>query len=686
MPQLVPVDNDPFASAPQAAVKAAPQLVPVDNDPFAGSSQPSGTDMPDAPAGGTLEALNQGFLNGIPILGPMITGGGDRVAAGVRSLISGKSYDDELKHLQNYDQATAEANPVANTTGEIGGGLAAGVATAPLLGPALAGMSRMGGVGAGVLTGAGVGTADGFVRTGGDIEDRAKGALVSGGVGAAFGALAPIFSGAVGAGVRGISDLAAQASAMRGLGVSRPAANVLTRALEADGTLSGPGAVNIRATGNDAMLADAGPNAAAVLDTAMQRGGPGAVAARQSVEARAGRASSTLDSALDTALGPAQGAQTVTNNLRTSTAAARSTAYDAAYNSPIDYATGAGRSIESLMKRVPQAAITRANNLMTLEGHQSQQILINVLPDGSYTLKTMPDVRQLDYITRGLNDVAQRGDGQGALGGNTAEGRAYGNLSKAIRGTLRNAVPAYGTALDTAAEPIQARNALDFGTKMLSPSVARDEVADTMSGMSQAEVEHVRQGLRSKIDEALSNVRRTITDPNVDARQAMQGVKELSSDAARQKIGMILPPDDAQRLFTSLDRATRALELRSATARNSATYARQATSKTVEDATAPGFLGRLMQGEPLNAGKSAAQFVTGTRPQDRLAGQDRIYGELSKALTGPRGPDALDFFNKLQRAHAIRGTGAAVAGQVAPAIAGAVAGAGYQGIKQLIGK
>lgn len=68
MPQLIPVDNDPFGAAPQPAappVGAAPQLVPVDHDPFAATPH-SGLAADVAKSGGVGLAKGAIGLAGLP--------------------------------------------------------------------------------------------------------------------------------------------------------------------------------------------------------------------------------------------------------------------------------------------------------------------------------------------------------------------------------------------------------------------------------------------------------------------------------------------------------------------------------------------------------------------------------------------------------------------------------------------
>jgi hypothetical protein len=490
-----------------------------------------------------------------------------------------------------------------------------------------------------------------------------------------FGLAAPLAGKAVSAGWNALADRAGQSQAMRNLGLSSPSRDVLVRALEADGTLNGSGARNIAAAGSDAMLADAGPSAAGVLDTAVQRGGPAARIATEAVENRANAAAGRITDALDTTLGRPQGITATETALREGSQPARSAAYEAAYNAPIDYAAPGARNLEGLLGRLPANVISKANTLMQLEGAESRQIMARIHDDGRVTYQRMPDVRQLDYITRALNDVAQAGDGAGALGGFTAEGRAYGNLARRIRDTVRDLVPEYGTALDTAAEPIAARKALQLGARALSPGTARDELAQELSGMSQSELAGVRQGIRSQFDEAIANVRRTVSDPNIDARQAVAAIKTLSSDAARDKVRLVVGEDQANALFRNLDEAARAFDLRAATAQNSKTFARTATNDIVEGATAPGPLGLLSEGKPAQAGKALVQALMGSGEVARTAKQDRVYSELARALTEPRGSAAEQLAQDIARLRNVRNLGqraGQAAGTLLPGIVGGV--------------
>lgn len=432
------------------------------------------------------------------------------------------------------------------------------------------------------------------------------------------------------------------------VGYSRPATEAVVRGLIADGALGPDGMSMLRMSGDGAMLADAGPATSGILDTVIQRSGPGATFARQAVDERAAQAGPTVAKALDEALGVPQGVMTAETGIRRGSAGARDATYTAAYAQPIDYSSEAGMAIEGLTKRVPKGVVDLANRMMQLEGEQSAQILAKVADDGTVTFLRQPDVRQLDYITRALNMAAKSGEGQGALGGQTDIGRLFGNLARDIRDQVRTAAPEYDTALRTAADPIRQREALRYGEGLLSSSVARDEAREALSAMTGPELKAARQGLRSYVDETLANVRAAISDPNIDARQARKALQDLSSPAAREKVRMILGDNaTANRLFAELLKAQRALELKASTATNSRTYGRLATEAAVDDQIKGGIVNSALRGEPVNAAKAFIQGITGRTPQNERAMSDAVYEEIANMLTGPRGAEAMDMLRLL---------------------------------------
>jgi hypothetical protein len=615
------------------------------------AAEPTKPDDPNLPANGYARAPEwtrpiTAFGNGIV---DMVSGGfADEAGAAIDSAGSHilpwrepKSYDQALAEGRADQKALAAEHPVADIAGKVTGGVGLGTqiakrgmsmlanapAGAPLLG--WTGLMARGAGDAGLMSlvhGFGSGE-DGFVNRG--IE-----ALKEGAVGAAIGGALPAVAKGVSAGYQNVADALTARSAAKAAGASPEAVNMLTNVLEADGTLGPRGAANMQRAGNEAMLADAGPNAKQVLDAAIARGGPGSVRAQQAVEQRVVRGADDLTTSMDEALGEPQGVFAARKAIADAARPGLRNAYDVAYETPINYAAQEGQALEQMIAgRVPGNIIAKANELMKLDGHSSQQILANVADDGSVTFKTLPDVRQVDYITRALKQASESGEGQGAMGGQTQLGAAYQRLAKEIRGNLRTLVPQYGDALDTAADPISRSQAVKLGGKALSPSVRTDEFADAVEGMSIAEKGAVSQGIRSEIEHRVSNITRTVQDGNVDAREAIKALKDLSSRASREKVTLAIGEKAATKLFDEVDRIATSFELRASIAENSKTYARQSVDARVKDMSAPGPIGKVAQGEPVNAVKRLVQVLTGQTPQKIAAREDAVYSELADFLT-----------------------------------------------------
>jgi len=603
--------------------------------------------MPDKP--GMIEGVARSVLQGLTF------GMGDEAVAAGRAVLdplvnnSGGTFSDRYNASVAQERRRAKQfqkeNPITATGAEIVGSIptaigGAGVlssgaqalaSTAPLraaaaAAPRLAALLRAGPV-AGATVSALEGGAYGFGTGEGGVSDRATNALPSIGTGLAIGAVAP----AVGAGFANVARNWSAERLAQKLGLSRPSSDILRRTMQADDSLTQAGEDRVRAAGPDAMLADSGASARRVLDTAMQSSGPGGRVAREAIDSRVGRAGRDIDHALDQTFGPT-GAPVPQYGPEVKQL------YRRAYNAPINYASPEGQLVEMLVReRVPQSAITKANALMRAEGEGSRQILIDVGQNGAVTLRQMPDVLQIDYITRGLNNIAAEASGRGAIGGTTDEGRVYGKLSGELRSLVRQLVPEYGDALNAASGYIREGKAYQLGSAVLSSRTTRQDIADAIDGMSDIEVQRVREGLRQNIDDAIANVQRTVQDPNVDARESVAVLKSLSSRANREKVAMIVG-DAAPELFTKIDAASNAFDLRASVNNNSATFARQAMDRTMRAATDDGVINALRSGEVISkngAVSRMAQLLMGRTASDKQRIYDETQEELARALTGP---------------------------------------------------
>ena len=583
------------------------------------------------------------FLQGAPFAGEWM----DELLGTIGSITGPNDAQTNVRAIREGREKFQKDNPKTSLGLQIGGGTAGamvGAGVAPWWAPE----SLVGKVAYGGGSGLGLGALEGYISglgSGTDAESRKENAntraVVSGILGTLVGGGAPLLqAGASGLIRKALDRVNIRANAEQA-GLSKPSYEILSRALEADGSILPPnvqgppaGAYQMSRRGPDAMIADSGPASAGLLDAVMQNGGEAARVGRDAVETRAGRSLQTVNQALDQTLGTPRGIGTMEDGIRQGSRTARQVAYEAAYSQPINYSVPQGQQLEQWFQQIPGDILQRANRLMQVRREPaSAQILLRQQPDGSFAAERLPDVRQWDYITRAMNDVAQSNDGQGALGGQTDIGAGFQDFSRDIRSTLRGLVGEYGVALDTAADAIDARNALRFGERLLSPATTRDEVARTLAGYSAAERRHAALGMRSRIDEVLSNVKRVASDPNIDARESMQALRDLSSRGAREKISALLGQTQADPLFQQLDQAGYALGLRAATATNSKTAARQELQSMLRDFTDEGVVNKLTSGENINAFKAAVQNLFNTTAQGKQASRDRVATEVARFLT-----------------------------------------------------
>jgi hypothetical protein len=631
---------------------------------------------------------------------------------------AGMMFGDKAKQgIRSVQSAMDRENPVQSaalaTAGGIAGSIPMAVAAAPSIMariPAVLG-SR---IAAGAAAGAGAGLVEGAVSGYGAGNDgnRLASSAVRGAIGAGIGGFVGGAVPAVAEGVKRVverfkgSDVSAIANQ---LGISPEAARVVKKAIEGDDLVAAQAAID--RAGASGMLADAGKGTQNLLDAAATYGNKAPSVVRDAVGDRARGSAQAMQDALDVSFGRPgattsrevvvynpefaasqeanvvreadgwvrpSGINAIQREISKGTAEARKLAYNAAYAEPIDYSGTQGKMLETLFQRVPAAAWKRANELMALEGEQSAQILAQIGDDGSVSLSRLPDVRQIDYLTRALNDVADAADGQGKLGGTTAIGRATASLSKSIRSTLRGAVPEYGKALDTAADAISRKKASDLGYDLLRAATRREAVVDGLNGASKAERLAAQAGVRQYIDDTLANVRASITSPDLDINEFRKLTGDLRSRAARDKLTALLGKQQADALYSALDKEVTSLELQAALAQNSKTAVRQGINASVQEQTAPNALGLLMQGEPINATKRIVQALTGTTPEAVQIRQAGIYDEIAQALVGKKGTDAKVALAVIDRARQGQAVNEAQARLIARAVGSSLALGGYQ--------
>jgi hypothetical protein len=513
-----------------------------------------------------------------------------------------------------------------------------------------------------MLQGAGLGGLLGSIEGGiygagiGDEGTRAQeatsGAAMGGLLGGALGMAGPLISKGA-ENVIGRFRRSDVAKIAKDLNISKEAATVVKNTFDQGGDIAAARAAVIRA-GDEGMLADAGYAAQALLDASAASGGRAGQIARTAVEDRMTRTGSALDATLDATLGPAPlGPKSAVAEIAEKSKDARGAAYGAAYGTPINYASPQGMKIEEVLGRVSPddliAGITEANKEMRSRGQINQQIMAVLGADGNVEfLREMPNVQQLDEVKKALQKLAY--DNTDDFGRLTNTGQRYARLSGELRDAVSDAVPDYGTAVALGGDKLAEERAFTLGRDLLS---AKTEIEDVMLELgkkpSEAQIEAAKSGLRSHIAKTLGDVRMVPSDPNIDARQVIKAVTDMSSENARTKIKTLMGAE-ADALLRQIDAAAQSSIVRTALSTNSKTAIRGSIKETVSELTTPGVLGQAMAGEPVNTSKALIQAVTGQTAEYTAKQRQRIFEDIARALTEKRGKTALAALDYLEQA------------------------------------
>lgn len=516
------------------------------------------------------------------------------------------------------------------------------------------GRAVLGGLGIGAAAGATEGAIAGFGAGEGTAEQRLPSAGIGAGVGGLLGGTigalaAPVEMGVKNAlqyfGNKPVRDLAKQ------FGISPDAAKVVLAAIQDNDITTAQAA--LQRAGSSSMLAEMTPSTKNLLDAAIALGS-GGDKAQAALLARNLRGEQEMRGAFNRFLGQPEDIMDVTGNIRQASSAQRQQMYDAAYNKPIDYSTLAGRQLENWQRLIPAEALNYANKIRSMDPNaRAPQILFKENTDGTISFKELPNVEQWDLITRGLNEMAY-GSPAGVMGGKSEVQSLAAKNAREIRKLVMEQVPEYRAALGLARDTIEEVKAAELGFDMLSGGVTVKEVRDMLSGQNPAAVQSMKLGLRSGLDHTLGNLKVSAANPNTEIKELMAGLSALRSRNNMSKVRALLGDADADEFYKVLDEQATGIELAAAVATNSKTAQRQAVGRTVEEVTAPGILGTMMRGEPVNASKMVVQSITGKTPEADAARRMGLYDDIATVLTRVQGQNARDALNLIQQAKAGR--------------------------------
>ena len=608
------------------------------------------------------------MLAGVPLIGEWTDEMANRISPGL-----GQRFQAEREALRTSYPALSIAANLAGALGSYAtgaGALGAVARGAPAVARGVEATRRFLSAGQGVGrpaqalraggVGAGAGAVEGAVSGAGAAEEgeRFGGAMRGALLGGAFG-------GAAGLGATGMQALASRLrggdaqrilSEQAGFEVSpQAAATVQDLVMRGD---VGAAERMMQQLGNEATLAGASQRAAQGLGDVSRMSPEAAQIGREAIEGVTQREVTALTGKFDSTLGPAVPYQQLKDETRAATAKEREAFYEGtAYKTPINYASENGLKLEALLgnlRSVPNSSriVNAANELMALEGRQSKQIKVTADADGNITkVERLPDVEQWDYITRALNDLSI------GAGRRTDIGGRYRKLSREIRNTVKEEVPAYGTAVSAGQQNILRDQAVDYGYKLLDPAVTREEIRNLRDAIEDTKTDlpenlrvsavQTEQGLRSRLDEIVANARSSISRPDTAVNALTTLDTLLSSDATRVKLVDAIGKDKADQIFDELANVRATLDLRRAANVSERASATETVRKGLQ-IQAP-LLDSLANQGVTGAGTTIFRALTGRTEEAREIQQQQLAVEIARVLTQMKGQNARDALALMRR-------------------------------------
>lgn len=483
--------------------------------------------MADKLVGATRAALGQG-------LG---MGWGDEAEAWLRSKLGQGNYDDLVGQIRSEQAMYSKENPFISGASEFAGGVLPGVAMMMVPGGQAAGASQLGKSGLWALAKlSGLGAATGAVSGAGsaDERDRLSGAVSGATLGGIIGAGAPIALRSAGAAGRWLRERIAPSEKL----IERRAAEKMTKAMQQEQMT--PQQIE-RALAADAgmsvpsVVANVNPALVDLAETVAQRTGAGARKVERTLQEQKLGSRERTHQQVQKGLKPGnfyEDEQRLVSELRKKA----KTVYDDAYavgevNDPklmgildlpeLKSAYDTARKIANADASAAKARGEDPSKYLLKEVYSmSVDPVTKVI---SAELKTLPDVRTLDYMKKALDAQIQAGyrsDNAATL----ANASAMKDIRNELRDRLKDIVPEYKKALSEYRGDMEVIDAMRAGMKDFG-KMDHEQVIKLVGGMSQAEKDAFRTGvsrdLYSKIMDPSGNfnsAQRIIGSPETQAK------------------------------------------------------------------------------------------------------------------------------------------------------------------------
>jgi hypothetical protein len=532
-PQATPQGQNRFAKYRQAAAQQSPVASP---------QEPVTVNIADKTDFGGPSAAQKSLGNQYsPMTQGMSLGASDEMYSGLMAPVDaavnyirgngptgiGENYQQRKAQMDAEKAAYERDNPTKAFTGEVAGGLMTGGFGGKFIQGA---KSLMGTAGRSALIGGGIGGAQGFASTDGNLEDREKGAVIGAGTGAVLGGiLPPVFATT--------RALAKSATApIRSLADPKSfAAKKVAEALARDNMSMAR--VGNRLASNSAIKGDlsvadvAGGNTADLLRVAADMPSKARRSLEQQIEYRQDNQLSRLQSDIGDAFGNPEAFHKTTENVVLSRKSAAKPLFDTAFQTPTPYTV----NLENVLNRpLTKQLVERARIAAANRGENFKNIFVNVSQDGSATARRVIDTQGLHRVKMTIDEMMSALKKGQPTGLDNANMRDLTILKKDLLSAMDN--QPYKQALSQYAGDSAMANALDDGFEnglKLDPEMIRK----TLSNLSNAEQELWRLGFSRSISDMLRDTGRNGTNRAdiLMSPKIMQRINAASPDAASRR-------------------------------------------------------------------------------------------------------------------------------------------------------
>lgn len=565
-------------------------------------------------------AFSGSALDGVPVAGPMLLDGVQRLAAATNPF-SDKPYEQELYESRQAMSRARRDNPIASMAGSVTGATAA---TLPLVAaaPAAFGVgqaTRIGQIGGAALGGGGLGGADAAVRSGGDVGETAIGAFQGAGAAGLGTYAAPLVS----KGVQTVGDALLNNRLAKGLGMDKQAFNFLRTAAGQDALEQGVSHDRLSSLGPDAMLLDIGPNLRSQAQGLASMPGEGNRIIRNAIGARDADANWRIRSTLDDTLGPSPIPSQVSGRIERNMQAVQPQYREAFREAmPADTSTIA-KYLDSEIVNVrgeAQRGLQKIRGMLDQVGGQPGALEGNP----AVLLETR---KAVDGMLETVKDSNAR--------------NAFQAARQAIDDALADAAPLVKDADASYAELARQREALQRGQTVLASGREAPRPSELAQEFRQGALPQGRQIGPSAVplrmrEGARAEIER-IVGTNANDRVALQRLIKGEGDWNRARLSTMFGKEKTERILDLLERERLFAETSHAVTKNSETAARRAAQEALGGSGPEAFgmpQAYMAGGLPAVARTTAYKGVERVVEALRNVKSDGVRGQLATALTG----------------------------------------------------